>query len=69
MEQTYRNAEQQMGAYMNRPWLTPEQNKKAAQQYQIQQLQKQSGYGNPTAENNFNQMTPQAKLEKEMTEL
>jgi hypothetical protein len=69
MEQAYRNAEQQMGAYMNRPWLTPEQNKKAAQQYQIQQLQKQSGYGNPTAENNFNQMTPQAKLEKEMTEL
>ena len=69
MEQTYRNAEQHMGAYMNRPWLTPEQNKKAAQQYQIQQLQKQSGYGNPTAESNFNQMTPQAKLEKEMTEL
>lgn len=69
MEQAYRNAEQQMGAYMNRPWLTPEQNKKAAQQYQIQQLQKQLGYGNPTAENNFNQMTPQAKLEKEMTEL
>ena len=69
MEQTYRNAEQHMGAYMNRPWLTPEQNKKAAQQYQIQQLQKQSGYGNPTAENNFNQMTPQAKMEKEMVDL
>ena len=69
MEQTYRNAEQQMGAYMNRPWLTPEQNKKAAEQYRIQQLQKQSGYKNPTAENSFNQMTPQAKLEKEMTEL
>ncbi len=69
MEQTYRNAEQQMGAYMNRPWLTPEQNKKAAQQYQIQQLQKQSGYGNPTAENNFNQITPQAKMEKEMVDL
>lgn len=69
MEQTFRNAEQQMGAYMNRPWLTPEQNKKAAQQYQNQQLQKQSGYGNPTAENNFSQISSQLKLEKEMTEL
>jgi len=69
MEQTYKNAEQQMGAYMNRPWLTPEQNKKAAQQYQMQQLQKQPGYGNPTAENNFNQTTPQAKIEKEMVDL
>ncbi|WKZ76197.1 MAG: hypothetical protein QY303_04715 [Vicingaceae bacterium] len=69
MEQTYRNAEQQMGAYMNRPWLTVEQNRKAAQQFQMQQLQKQPGYGNPTAENNFNQMTPQAKLEKEMVDL
>lgn len=68
-EQTYRNSEQQMGAYMNRPWLTPEQNQKAAQQFQMQQIQKQSGYGNPTAENNFNQMTPQAEMEKEMVEL
>lgn len=69
MEQTYRNAEQQMGAYINRPWLSPEQNKKAAQQFQLEQLQKQSGYGNPTAENNFNQITPQVKLEKEMVDL
>ncbi|MBA2582837.1 MAG: hypothetical protein H0V01_05550 [Bacteroidetes bacterium] len=69
MEQTYRNAEKQMGAYMNRPYLTPEQNQKAAQQFQMQQLQNQSGYGNPTAQNNFNQMTPKAKMEKEMVEI
>ncbi len=69
MEQTYRNAEKQMGAYMNRPYLTAEQNKKAAQQFQMQQLQNQSGYGNPTAQNNFNQMTPKAKMEKEMVEI
>jgi len=69
MEQTNRNAEQQMGAYMNRPYLTAEQNKKAAQQYQMQQLQKLSGYGNPTAQNNFNQMTPKAQMEKEMVEI
>lgn len=69
MEQSYRNAEQRMGAYINRPYLTSEQNRKAAQKFQIEQLQKQSGYGNPTAENNFNQMTPQAKMEKEMVDL
>ncbi|HLW40898.1 MAG TPA: hypothetical protein VKY82_00850 [Flavobacterium sp.] len=69
IEQTFINAEKKMGGYINRPYLTPEQNKKAAQQYQIQQLQNQSGYGNPTAENDFNQMTPQAKIEKEMVDL
>jgi hypothetical protein len=69
IEQTYRMAEQRMGAYINRPYLTPEQNRKAAQQYQMQQIQKQPGYGNPTTQNNFNQMTPQMKLEREMIEL
>jgi hypothetical protein len=69
MEQTYRNAEQQMGVYMDRPYLTPEQNRIAAQQFQTQELQMQSGYGNTTDQNNFSQMTPQAKMEKEMVEI
>ncbi|MFA6925166.1 MAG: hypothetical protein WC223_13055 [Bacteroidales bacterium] len=35
MEQTYRNAEQQMGQYMDRPYLTPQQNQQARQNYII----------------------------------
>jgi len=35
MEQSYRNAEQQMGTYMDRPYLTPQQNQQARQNYTI----------------------------------
>lgn len=68
MEQSYRAAEQRMGTYMDRPYLTPEQNQQARIRYQQQQMAKQQGYDNPSAENNFSQMTPSMRIEKEMTE-
>lgn len=37
MEQTYRNAEKQMGTYMDRPYLTPQQNQQARQNFIINQ--------------------------------
>lgn len=69
MEQIYRNNEQRSGAYVSRPHLTAEQNRRAAQQFQLQQAQRQPGYGNPSAENGFDRMAPQMKLEREMVGL